>query len=137
MPTGMLVSGSALPGLMSASAPAITMSPTFRPLRGDDIALLAVLVLDERDVRANGWGRTPGSGRSRARPALSRLKSMMRYFRAVAAAAVADGDAAVVVAAGSRFLMVRKQTFLRSNLRQLRIEIGDSHLTGWPGVVGL
>ena len=58
VPTGMLRSGSALPGLMSAFSPDSRTSPTFRPGRGQDVALLAVEVVQPRDAGDCGWGRT-------------------------------------------------------------------------------
>ena len=51
VPTGMLRSGRLLPGLMSAPGPFSIRSPCDRPRRGDDVALLAVRVVQQRDAR--------------------------------------------------------------------------------------
>ena len=52
VPTGMLRSGSALPGRISASGPDISVSPCLHALRREDVALLAVGVVQQRDARA-------------------------------------------------------------------------------------
>ena len=102
----------------------------------DDVALLAVLVLDERDVggavgvilERQDLGRDIG---------LVALEIDDAVFPAVAAAAVADGDPAVAVASG--VLLDRlKQALFRSDLAQLAV-VGDSHLpaTGRSGLIAL
>ena len=66
-------------------------------------------------------------------PPCWRLKSMMRYFR-VAAAAMADGDAAVAVAAGL-FVQGSQQALFRIHLGQHGV-VDDGH-AATSGVVGL
>ena len=45
----MLASGIALPGFTSTCSPATTSSPTREALRREDVGLLAVGILDQRD----------------------------------------------------------------------------------------
>ena len=51
VPTGMLRSGRLLPGLMSAPGRTRRVSPCLQPGRRDDVALLAVGVVQQRDAR--------------------------------------------------------------------------------------
>ena len=51
VPTGMLRSGRLLPGLMSAPGRSRSRSPCLQPVRRDDVALLAVGVVQQRDPR--------------------------------------------------------------------------------------
>ncbi len=59
----MLRMGSALPGRMSAWGPDMTVSPTFTPEGGDDVALLAVAIEEQgeagRAIRIVLDGRHP------------------------------------------------------------------------------
>lgn len=68
-------------------------------LRGDDIALLAALVLDERDVRRTVGVVLEGQD-GRGNTLHIALEVDDAVFPAVGTAAVADGDAAGIVAAG-------------------------------------
>ena len=52
VPVGIRLSGRALPGVMSAPSPDATSRADCEPLRGEDVALLAVRVVDQRDVGA-------------------------------------------------------------------------------------
>ncbi len=95
-----------------------------KALGRDDIALLAVLVLHQRDMRrAVGivFQRLDGGRHIQ----LVALKIDHAVFCAVAAAVMAHGDAAGIVAAG-RFLHRFEQASLRLYLRENRI-VGHGH----------
>ena len=51
VPSGMLRSGIALPGLTSTRSPDTTLSPAPQPLRRQDVGQLAVGIADEGDER--------------------------------------------------------------------------------------
>ena len=99
VPTGMLASGRQLPGLMSAAAEETTVSPAFRPYRRQDVAKLAVFILDQGDERA-AVGVVLEALHDSGHIQLVAAEIDDSVLALVAAAAMADGDAAVAVAAG-------------------------------------
>ena len=124
---GMFDRGRALPGLMSASAPLIDRVAHLQAVRGDDVALLAVLILHQRDV-GGAVGIVLNGQDGGGHVDLVALEVDDAVLSAVAAAAMADGDAAVAVAAGV-FLDGSEQALLRGNLGQLGI-IRDASCRG-------
>ncbi len=51
----MLFNGNALPGLIGASSPLAIGAPTCNTFRCQNVASLAICILDQRDVRAAVW----------------------------------------------------------------------------------
>ena len=98
VPVGMVSSGRALPGLMSALGTRLDRVADLETLRRDDVALLAVGVVQQRDarraVRVVLDVRHPGR-----HAVLVALEVDHPVAALVAAALVTRGDAAVVVAA--------------------------------------
>ena len=93
---------------------------------GQDIALLAVFILDQGDVRGTVgivFDGQHGSGHIQ----LLALEIDDAVFLLVAAAMVTDGDAAIAVAAGV-FLQRLQQALLRLDLAQSTV-VGHRHLT--------
>ena len=99
----MLASGSALPGLISASLPENDLIADLQAVRCDDVSLLAVFVLHECDESGTVRVVLEGEDRS-SHVVLLALEVDHTVLLAVAAASVANGDSAVAVAAGSFIL---------------------------------
>ena len=97
VPVGMALSGRALPGAMSAVGTRGDRGPHGEPGRRQDVALLAVQVVEERDVRA-AVGVVLDRRDLGGHAVLAALEVDLPVLALVAAAAVAGGDAAVVVA---------------------------------------
>ena len=91
--------GRALPGLISAAAEETIVSPTLQADRGEDVAALAVFILAQGDERA-AVGVVLETEDLCGHLGLVALEVDNAVLLAVAAALVADGDAAVAVAAG-------------------------------------
>ena len=94
-------------------------------LRRDDIALVAVLILQQGDERA-AVGVILDAQHLCGRAELAPLEVDHAVLPAVAAAAVADGDPAVAVAAGMLFLG-DEQALLRRLFRQPAV-VHDGHV---------
>ena len=125
VPTGMLRSGRLLPGLMSALGPVSTRVALAQPRRRDDVALLAVGVVQQRDPR--GAVGVVLDVRDLGRHAVLVVATEVdeAVGALVAAALVPGGDPAVVVAAA---LAVQ-----RPDQRLLRRGPGDLDEVGHAG----
>ena len=110
VPTGMFCSGSALPGRMSAVVAGEQGVAHGQADRGEDVALLAVRVVEQRDVRRCGSGRTRPPRPWPARRPCRALEVDDAVAALVAAALVPAGDVAVDVAA-ARALASRSVSF--------------------------
>ena len=103
VPSGMARRGSALPTRASALSPAMTVSPTCEAVGHEDVALLAVGVVEQADARrAVGVvldGRELGRHVQLVAPEVDAPIVLLG-----AATAVADGHAALLVAAGASLL---------------------------------
>ena len=108
VPSGMLASGRALPTRASASGPATTTSPTLQAVRQEHVALLAVAVVEQADpgraVRVVLDRRQAGGHAE-----LVALEVDPAVVLLLAAAAMADGHPAGVVAAGAADLRLEQR----------------------------
>ena len=118
VPTGMFLSGSALPNLIGASAPLMQLHADRHALGRDDVTALAVGVAQQRDVRAavRIVFETLDLGRDAVLVALEVDHAIVLL---VTAALMAHGDVAVVVAAGVLGLAL-DQRVVRPALVQIR-----------------
>ena len=124
VPVGMFSSGSALPTLMSASGPDCDRRADAQLRGSEDVRLLAVGVVQQRDAR-RPVRVVLDRGDLRRHAVLQALEVDDAVAALVAAALVARRDAAVVVAAA--LLRDRlEQALLRRRLRDL-LERGDRH----------
>ena len=134
VPTGMLRSGSALPGLIGASAPGHQLRARGQALGRDDVAALAVGVQQQREVRAAV--RVVFEALDLGLDAvLVAAEIDHAVVLLVAAALVPHGDAAVVVAAAAAASGARRSGQCGSPL----CRSGVTTLTSArrPGEVGL
>ena len=97
---------------------------------GDDVALFAALILNERDMRRTVGIVFKGQHGCGNAPQVA-LEIDDTIFSAICTAAMADGDSAGVVTTGIR-LNDGQQALFRSHLGKARI-IGDGHLTASRG----
>ena len=110
VPSGISASGSALPSRDVGTRPASRSSPTFSPFGCEDVALLAVGVLHQRDARASGSDRTRSSRPCAGMPTLFALEVDDAVHPLVPAAAVPRRDAAGVVAPARLLRAARSAT---------------------------
>ena len=124
VPAGMLRSGRLLPGLMSALAPDSIDVALRQSLRGDDVALLAVQEVQQRDVR--GAVRVVLDVRDLGVDAVLVVATEVDHAvgALVAATLVPGGDAAVRVTP-TRAVQRANQRLLRRRPSDLG-EIGDA-----------
>ena len=112
VPTGMKRSGSALPGRISAPWPFWRMSPTCRTLGGEDVALLAVVVVQQGDP-ARAVRVVLDRGDRGRHAVLVPPEVDLAVLLLVPAAAVTRGLAAVVVATTGLGLALDERTLGR------------------------
>ena len=112
VPTGMLAMGRQLPGLISAEAEEMILSPDFRPTGAVGV------ILQAQDGRGDVH--------------LVALEVDDAVLLPVASAVVADGDAAVAVAAGMLLLRLDQAAFGLGLLVD-PLEGGHSHVTAGGG----
>ena len=124
VPVGMFSSGSALPGLMSASAPDCTMRADAQTGGREDVALEAVGVVEQRDAR-RPVRVVLDRGDLRRHAVLGALEVDDAVAALVAAALMARRDAALVVAA-ALLRQLLGERLLRLRLRHFG-EVGDRH----------
>ena len=113
----MFFRGRALPGLMSAASAGDNLVPSLQAVGSQDVALLAVLILHQGD-KGGAVGVVLDAQHSGLYVVLLALEVDNAVLLAVAAATVADGDAAVAVAAGF-FIQRSQQALLRTILERL------------------
>ena len=124
VPDGMFSSGSALPALMSAPRAGLDHVADLQALRREDVALLAVQVVQQRDARG-AVGVVLDVRDLRRHAVLVALEVDDAVAPLVAAALVARGDAPVAVAAAV-LLERRQQRTLRLAARDV-LERVDRH----------
>ena len=133
VPTGMRASGRQLPTAMSASSPEATLMPTVSRCGREDVALLAVGVVQQRDV-GGAVGVVLDRGDLRRHAVLAALEVDPPVEALGAAAAVARGLAPVRVAPAA-LLEPFDERALGLGLGDLgEVRIGDE---ARPGLVGL
>ena len=132
VPTGMLASGSALPGLMSAAADERTRVAGAQADRSEDVAALAVFILAQCDEGA-AVRVVLETDNLRGDIDLVALEVDDAVLLAVAAALMADGDAAVAVAAGVLLLENLDQGLLGLGMLVNAVEAGDGHVPAGRG----
>ena len=134
VPSGMFLIGSALPVRMSASGPGDDRLTDLEPGRREDVTLLAISIIDQRNPRRSVrivFDRRHLAGI----PVLSRLKSMITIVALVSASAMTNRDPSEIVAAVGPLFCYPEAPCAASSPSAHRLS--DRSDSDAPGLVGV
>ncbi len=134
VPVGIWRSSRQLPGRMSEPGPDWTTVPTPQALGGEDVALGAVRVVEQRDV-GGAVGVVLDRRDLRRHAVLEPLEVDLAVAPLGAAAAMARGDAAARVAPAGRVLALRERLVRPLGRDLLALLVGREAASGRVGLV--